>query len=58
MAYILMVNAEMFSNPLGDGSNPLGISYVVISLLTGRAKKPKPASLAVSAMFVALLLTH
>ena len=24
MVYILMVNANMFANPFGDGSNPLG----------------------------------
>ena len=35
------------------------IAYVVISALTGRAKELKPASLAVTAMFMAmLLLTH
>ena len=34
MAYILMVNAEMFSNPLGDGSNPLGVSYGAIYIAT------------------------
>ncbi len=27
MVYILVVNAGMFSNPLGDGSNPLGVSF-------------------------------
>lgn len=34
MAYILMVNAEMFSNPLGDGSNPLGVSYGAVYMAT------------------------
>lgn len=35
------------------------IAHVVISLLTGKAKELKPASLAVVAMFVVmLLLTH
>ena len=27
MVYILVVNAGMFSNPLGDGSSPLGVSF-------------------------------
>lgn len=27
MVYILMVNANMFADPFGDGSNPLGVSY-------------------------------
>ena len=27
MAYILMVNAGMFSNPFGDGTDVLGVSY-------------------------------
>lgn len=26
MVYILMVNANMFANPFGDGANPLGVS--------------------------------
>ena len=30
MVYILMVNANMFANPFGDGSNPLGVSYGAI----------------------------
>lgn len=34
MAYILMVNAEMFSNPFADGSNPLGVSYGAIYIAT------------------------
>ena len=34
MVYILMVNAGMFSNPLGDGSNPLGVSYGAIYIAT------------------------
>ncbi|MGN0995519.1 MAG: NCS2 family permease [Candidatus Ventricola sp.] len=34
MVYILMVNAEMFSNPLGDGSNPLGVSYASVYIAT------------------------
>ena len=25
MVYILMVNANMFADPFGDGSNPLGV---------------------------------
>ena len=29
MVYILMVNANMFADPFGDGSNPLGVSYVL-----------------------------
>lgn len=34
MVYILMVNANMFSNPFGDGSNPLGVSYGAIYIAT------------------------
>jgi len=34
MVYILMVNANMFSNPLGDSSNPLGVSYGAIYIAT------------------------
>ncbi len=34
MVYILMVNADMFSNPFGDGSNPLGVSYGAIYIAT------------------------
>ena len=34
MAYILMVNAGMFSNPFGDGTNVLGVSYGAIYVAT------------------------
>lgn len=34
MVYILMVNANMFADPFGDGSNPLGISYGAIYIAT------------------------
>ncbi len=34
MAYILMVNAGMFSDPFGDGSQPLGVSYGAIYIAT------------------------
>ena len=34
MAYILMVNASMFSDPFGDGSMPLGVSYGAIYIAT------------------------
>ena len=34
MVYILMVNANMFANPFGDGSNPLGVSYGAIYIAT------------------------
>ena len=34
MVYILMVNANMFSNPFGDGSSPLGVSYGAIYIAT------------------------
>ena len=37
MVYILMVNANMFSNPFGDGSNPLGVSYGAIYIATAIA---------------------
>ena len=34
MVYILMVNASMFADPFGDGSNPLGVSYGAIYIAT------------------------
>jgi len=34
MAYILMVNANMFANPFGDGTNVLGVSYGAIYIAT------------------------
>lgn len=34
MVYILMVNANMFANPFGDGSNPLGLTYGAIYIAT------------------------
>ena len=34
MVYILMVNANMFADPFGDGSDPLGISYGSIYIAT------------------------
>ena len=34
MVYILMVNANMFANPFGDGSNPLGVTYGAIYIAT------------------------
>ncbi len=34
MAYILMVNAGMFSDPFGDGTNVLGVSYGAIYIAT------------------------
>lgn len=34
MVYILMVNANMFADPFGDGSNPLGVSYGAIYIAT------------------------
>ena len=34
MVYILMVNANMFADPLEDGSNPLGVSYGAIYIAT------------------------
>lgn len=34
MAYILMVNASMFSDPFGDGTNMLGVSYGAIYIAT------------------------
>ncbi len=34
MVYILMVNANMFSDPLGDGSNHLGVSFGAIYIAT------------------------
>ena len=37
MVYILMVNANMFANPFGDGSNPLGVSYGAIYIATAIA---------------------
>ncbi len=34
MAYILMVNAGMFADPLGNGTNVLGVSYGAIYIAT------------------------
>lgn len=34
MVYILMVNANMFANPFGDGTNVLGVSYGAIYVAT------------------------
>lgn len=34
MAYILMVNANMFADPFGDGTNLLGVSYNAIYIAT------------------------
>ena len=34
MVYILMVNANMFADPFGDGSNPLGVTYGAIYIAT------------------------
>ncbi|MBQ8310894.1 MAG: NCS2 family permease, partial [Clostridia bacterium] len=34
MVYILMVNANMFADPFGNGSNPLGVSYGAIYIAT------------------------
>lgn len=34
MAYILMVNAGMFADPFGDGTNLLGVSYGAIYIAT------------------------
>ena len=34
MAYILMVNANMFANPFGDGTDVLGVSYGAIYIAT------------------------
>lgn len=45
MAYILMVNANMFSDPFGTGENVLGVSYGAVYIAT-----------AISAVFGTLLL--
>ncbi len=37
MAYILMVNAGMFSDPFGDGTNILGVSYGAMYITTAIA---------------------
>lgn len=34
MAYILMVNAGMFADPFGDGTNVLGVSYGAVYVAT------------------------
>lgn len=34
MVYILMVNADMFANPFGDGTPVLGVSYAAIYIAT------------------------
>lgn len=35
VVYILMVNVNMFADPFGDGSNPLGVSYGAIAAVIG-----------------------
>ncbi len=37
MVYILMVNADMFANPYGDGTEVLGVSYGAIYIATAIA---------------------
>lgn len=39
MAYILMVNAGMFSNPFGDGTDVLGVSYGAIYVATAHFRR-------------------
>ena len=39
MAYILMVNAGMFADPFGDGTNVLGVSYGAVYVATA-ARSP------------------
>lgn len=34
MVYILMVNTNMFADPFGNGTNPLGVSYGAIYIAT------------------------
>ena len=34
MVYILMVNANMFTDPFGNGENSLGVSYGAIYIAT------------------------
>ena len=43
MAYILMVNAGMFSNPFGDGTDVLGVSYGAIYVATACRWRRPPA---------------
>lgn len=56
-----MVNANMFADPFGDGSNPLGVSYgaiyiataiaaVVGTILAGLRKKIKEGSYVIAAL--------
>ena len=44
MVYILMVNANMFANPFGDGTNILGVSYGAIYIATAISAVIGPAS--------------
>lgn len=44
MAYILMVNAGMFSNPFGDGTDVLGVSYGAIYVATAISAVVGPCS--------------
>ncbi|MBQ4268471.1 MAG: NCS2 family permease, partial [Clostridia bacterium] len=37
MVYILMVNAGMFADPFGDGTNVLGVSYGAMYIVTALA---------------------
>lgn len=44
MAYILMVNANMFANPFSDGTNVLGVSYGAIYIATRSRRSSAPSS--------------
>lgn len=44
MAYILMVNANMFANPFSDGTNVLGVSYGAIYIGTGDPRQSSAPS--------------
>lgn len=44
MAYILMVNANMFANPFSDGTNVLGVSYGAIYIATAISASSAPSS--------------
>ena len=44
MAYILMVNAGMFADPFGDGTNVLGVSYGAVYVATAISAVALPSS--------------
>ena len=55
MVYILMVNANMFADPFGDGSNPLG-SPTALSILPCSYQLVPSCATAAALIYVGLLM--